>query len=63
MWKANSTISQGSQGAVAVVLRSTTLGDTSMGTAEVDAFFVRQGYAFMAQDCRGHFDSKARGAP
>ena len=46
------------RGPFPVILRRTPYDNTTMGTAEDAAYFVQRGYAFVAQDCRGRYDSE-----
>lgn len=48
---------RGQRGPFPVILRRTPYDNTAMGTAEDAAFFVQRGFAWVAQDCRGRFDS------
>ncbi len=54
---------RGQRGPFPVLLRRTPYDASTMGTAEDAAYFVQRGYAFVAQDCRGRFDSEGQFTP
>ena len=51
------------RGPFPTILRRTPYDNAAMGTTEDAAYFVQRGYAFVAVDCRGRFDSEGSFSP